>query len=597
MIGKLLRALHVAEEAWVAVCLLAMAAIPIAEIVLRKATGTGITGATPIVQHLTLVAAMFGGALAAREGKLLALSTGVDLLPPRARAAARIAAGGVACAVSAALARAAADVVAAERGAPGVVAYGVPVWVAQLAMPVGFAVVALRLATGASETTRGRLVAGGIGAAGFAALLLAPPGALFWPGMAALALATALGAPVFTTLGGAALLLFLRAEVPVAAVPVETYRMTRQAMLPTIPLFTLAGYFLAEGGASRRLVRVFRALVGWMRGGPAVATVLVCAFFTSFTGASGVTILALGGLLMPVLTASRYRGRDALGLVTGAGSLGLLFPPSLPVILYAITAKTPVDEMFLGAFLPGIVMLAFAATFGVVLQQGGAGARPRFDLREAAVAVWAAKWELALPVVVLVGLFGGFATLVEVAAATALYAFAVETFVYRDLKVRGDLRAVAAKCGVLMGGVLLILGVALGFTNYLIDAEIPTRAVEWVQGGVESKVTFLLLLNAFLLVVGCLMDIFSAIVVVVPLIAPIGAAYGVDPVHLGVIFLANMELGYLTPPVGMNLFLSSYRFEKPLPEVYRAVVPMLVVLLASVLLITYVPWLTAVLRS
>jgi tripartite ATP-independent transporter DctM subunit len=414
--------------------------------------------------------------------------------------------------------------------------------------------------------------------------------------MATLAIATALGAPVFTTLGGAALLLFRQADVPIAAVPVETYRMTRQAMLPTIPLFTLAGYFLAEGGASQRLVRVFQELTGWMRGGPAIATVLVCAFFTSFTGASGVTILALGGLLMPVLVAARYSERRALGLLTGAGSLGLLFPPSLPVILYGITAKTPVDEMFLGGLLPGFVMLGFAGVFGVILQGGGAASRPPFDPRAAADAVWQAKWELALPVVVLVGLFGGFATLVEVAAATALYAFVVETFVYRDLRVRGDLRRVAAKCGVLMGGVLLILGVALGFTNYLIDAEIPTRGVAWVQGIVASPAMFLLLLNAFLLVVGCLMDIFSAIVVVVPLIAPIGAAYGIDPVHLGVIFLANMELGYLTPPVGMNLFLASYRFEKPLPEVYRATVPMLAVLLASVLLITYVPWLTSALR-
>ena len=596
MTAKPLRILHAVEDAGVALCLLGMAAIPIAEIVLRKVTGTGITGATPIVQHLTLVAAMFGGALAAREGKLLALSTGVDLLPPRARAAAKVAAGGIACAISAALARASVDFVAAERGAPGVVAYGIPVWVAQLALPIGFAIVAVRLATGASESTRGRLMASAIGVAGFASLLWAPPSSLFWPGMVALALATVLGAPVFTTLGGAALLLFRQADVPIAAVPVETYRMTRQAMLPTIPLFTLAGYFLAEGGASRRLVRVFRAVAGWMRGGPAIAAVLVCAFFTSFTGASGVTILALGGLLMPVLVASRYTERNAIGLLTGAGSLGLLFPPSLPVILYGITAKIPVDEMFLGGLLPGLVMLLFAGAFGVALQRGPSGTRPKFDLREAATAVWEAKWELALPVVVLVGLFGGFATLVEVAAATALYAFVIETFVCRDLTVRGDLRRVAAKCGVLMGGVLLILGVALGFTNYLIDAEIPTHGVEWVQGVVESRVMFLLLLNAFLLVVGCLMDIFSAIVVVVPLIAPIGAAYGIDPVHLGVIFLANMELGYLTPPVGMNLFLASYRFEKPLPEVYRAAVPMLLVLLASVLLITYMPWLTAALR-
>jgi tripartite ATP-independent transporter DctM subunit len=295
---------------------------------------------------------------------------------------------------------------------------------------------------------------------------------------------------------------------------------------------------------------------------------------------------------MPVLLSARYSERSSLGLLTAAGSLGLLFPPSLPVILYGIVSHQPIDRMFLGGILPGVVLLGLTAWWGTRLGDGGRTESRRFDRREAGRAIWEAKWELLLPVVVLVGIYGGFATLVEAAALTALYAFVVETFVYRDLKIAGDVPRVMAQCAILVGGVLIILGVALGFTNYLVDAEVPAKGVAWVSGAIHSPLVFLLLLNLFLLVVGCLMDIFSAIVVVVPLIVPMGEAFGIDPVHLGIIFLANMELGYLTPPVGMNLFLASYRFNKPLPEVYRAVIPMLLVLLAGVLLITYVPFLT-----
>jgi tripartite ATP-independent transporter DctM subunit len=402
---------------------------------------------------------------------------------------------------------------------------------------------------------------------------------------------------VFTALGGAALILFWGEGVPIASIPVETYRLTVSPTLPTIPLFTLAGYFFAEGGASKRLVRVFQALAGWVRGGPAIATALVCAFFTSFTGASGVTILALGGLLMPVLRYAGYSERSSLGLLTACGSLGLLFPPSLPVILYGIVSHTPIDRLFLGGFLPGILMLLIVAWWGAREGARSGVAPSKFDAGEARRAIWEAKWELLLPLIVLIGLYGGFATLVEAAALTALYAFIVETFVYRDLTVGRDAPRVMSECGILVGGVLLILGVALGLTNYLIDAQVPARGVAWVTSTISSPLVFLFLLNLFLLVVGCLMDIFSAIVVVVPLIAPMGEAFGINPVHLGIIFLANMELGYLTPPVGMNLFLASYRFEKPLMEICRAVVPWLLILLGGVLIITYVPFLTTALPA
>jgi tripartite ATP-independent transporter DctM subunit len=347
------------------------------------------------------------------------------------------------------------------------------------------------------------------------------------------------------------------------------------------------------------LIRVFHALLGQLRGGPAIVAVIACAFFTSFTGASGVTILALGGLLMPVLLGAGYTERSALGLVTGSGGLGLLFPPSLPLILYAVVANTnagaggvTIKRMFLGGLGPGLLMVTMASMMGIWLGPKKQAGAVKFDGAEAGRAIWAAKWELLLPVVALAALFGGLATPVEAAAVTALYAFVVETFVYRDFKRAGDIPRVMAEAGLLVGGVLLILGVALGFTNYLVDAQVPTRAVEWVTGVVTSKYAFLLALNLCLLAVGCVMDIYSAIIVVAPLIVPLAMAYAVDPVHLGIIFLANMELGLLTPTVGLNIFLSSYRFGKPVLQVSRAVIPMQCVLLAGVLLITYLPPLT-----
>jgi tripartite ATP-independent transporter DctM subunit len=338
---------------------------------------------------------------------------------------------------------------------------------------------------------------------------------------------------------------------------------------------------------------VFQALVGHFRGGPAIATVLVCAFFTSFTGASGVTILALGGLLMPVLLAARYSEKDALGLLTGSGSIGLLFPPCLPIILYAIIANIEINDMFLGGILPGLLMVIAAAIWGVARSPKDSSANKKlFSWKEAGSALWEAKWELLMPVVACAALFSGYATAVEASAVTALYAFIVESLVYRDLSITRDLSRVMSECGLLVGAILLILGVALGFTGYLIQAQVPDHLITWVQASVHSPLVFLLALNLFLLIVGCLMDIFSAIVVVVPLMVPLGVAFGIDPVHLGIIFLANLELGYLTPPVGLNLFLAAYRFKEPMVKVYRDVLPFLYMQLISVLVITYVPFLS-----
>lgn len=593
-------AFHWAENATLTLVLGLIVLIPLAEAALRKLLNIGISGAPAITQHLVLVASMLGGAVAARENRLLSLSPVTTFLKGGWKSAAQVIGSSFAIAIDLFLCVASIKFVISSYDSGRILAYGLPIWIVQLVLPIGFAGIGIRLAWHSAERWRERLltlVLAGI----LVALAMQPPistDRLVWPAMGLLLLATLLGAPIFTTLGGAALILFWGREEPIASVSISHYELVVNASLPTIPLFTLAGYFLAEGGASKRLVRVFQALVGSLRGGAAIVTALACAFFTTFTGASGVTILALGGLLMPVLLAARYSERNALGLLTGAGSLGLLFPPCLPLILYAFISSTSganitLKQIFLGGMVPGLILVFLTILWGIYsAPKAAAGPASRFNGSEAWAAVWDAKWELLLPVVALVTLFGGFATAVEAAAVTALYAWVIETFFYRDLRPIKDTPRVVTECGLLVGGVMLILGVAMGFTNLLVQAQIPDQGVEWVQRSIHSQWVFLLALNGFLLIVGCLMDIYSAIIVVVPLIVPVGLKFGIDPVHLGIIFLANLELGFLTPPVGMNLFLSSYRFGKPMAEVTRSILPMLAVLAAGVLMITYWPWLT-----
>ncbi len=578
-------------------CLAAMVLLPLADIVLRRTTIV-LRGSSAIQCHLTLFICMIGGAIAAREARLLSLSTVTAFLKGRAKAFARLFSGALAAAVTVLLFVAGFRFVLQGREAGNILAYGVPIWLPQAILPLGFAAIAVRLLRHAADKSVGRGIAALLAGALLAAVTWLPvdPSGMVLPALALLLAATILGAPIFVTLGGAALILLWGDGIPIEMMPIRHYQQVTNPSLPAIPMFTLAGYFLAEGGAPRRLVRVFQALVGHFRGGPAIAAVLACAFFTSFTGASGVTILALGGLLMPVLLAARYSERNAIGLLTGSGSIGLLFPPCLPVILYAIIASIDINQMFLGGILPGTLMVAAAGMWGITRSPKTAkGEKKSFLWAEAKSALWDAKWELLLPVVACVALFGGYATAVEASVITALYAFIVECLVYKDLKIARDVPRVMTECGLLVGAILLILGVALGFTGYLVQTQVPERLIDWVQASVHSPLAFLLALNFFLLLVGCLMDIFSAIIVVVPLIVPIGAAFGIDPVHLGIIFLANLELGYLTPPVGMNLFLSSYRFNQPMPEVWRSIIPLLLVLLIGVLVITYVPFISTAL--
>ncbi len=579
--------------------LAAMLLLPVTEILLRQVFKTGISGSSAIVQHLTLIVGMLGGAIAARDGRLLALSPVQTLLTGRARAAAKIFSSGFAAAICFFLCLASMQYVLEVKPLGKILVYGIPVWVIQLFLPLGFGLITLRLIWHAAAKWRWRGVTLLFAAAVVGMAIWAPGSPERWlvPGLVALGLATLLGAPVFTALGGAALILFWGHELPIQAVPLKHYSLTTNDMLPSIPIFTLAGYFLAESGASKRLVRVFQALVGQFRGGPAIVTALVCAFFTSFTGASGVTILALGGVLMPVLIAARYSERNALGLLTGAGSLGMLFPPCLPLILYAIVANhsahadLTIKEMFLGGIGPGILLVIITAWWGIRQGPKEASARQAFHWSEAWAALWDAKWEMVIPVVAIGSLFT-VPTTVEAAAVTATYALLVATVIHRDLRPIKDLPRVMTQCGLLVGGVLLILGVALGFTHYLVDAQLPDKMVEWATATVQSKWLFLLGLNLVLLFVGGLVEIYAAIVVVVPLLVPLGVAFGLDPIHLGIIFLANMELGFLCPPVGLNLLLSSYRFNKPMSEITRATFPMLLVLLVGVLLITYFPPLT-----
>jgi tripartite ATP-independent transporter DctM subunit len=576
-----------------------MVALPLIEIATRELLHTGIRGSGPIVQHLTLWVCFLGAAIAARNGKLLSFAAGTLLPEGKFRNGAVVFSSAVAAAVSTLLAWAGAELVILEREAGTLITTGLPAWVAQLALPFSFALIAMRIVWRASPHFGGRSVAAlGIAAGAllgpFYQLLELKPS---WPGLVILLAGTVLGGPIFSLLGGVAALLFMSDGIPPVAVLVETYRLTVSPTLPAIPLFTLVGFLLAEGEASRRLLGVFRALFGWIPGGTAVVCALVCAFFTVFTGGSGVTILALGGLLFPALLEDRYREKFSLGLLTASGSLGLLFPPALPLILYGIVAKMPIEDLFIGGLLPGILLVALIAAWGMREGIVGGVKRTRFDARAARAALWKAKWELLLPVLALTAIFGGFATLVEAAALTAFYAFIIQCFVHRDISSGRQLLGVFSQCAVLIGGVLLILGMAMGFTSYLVDAQVPLHALEWVQDHIESPLVFLLCLNIFLLIVGCVMDLFSATVVVVPLIVPIGAAFGIDPVHLGIIFVANLELGYLTPPVGLNLFLSSYRFERPLLGIYRATLPMLIILAIGVLLITYFPPLTTGLLS
>ena len=403
-----------------------------------------------------------------------------------------------------------------------------------------------------------------------------------------LVLLAVLGAPLFSIIATSAMLGFQRDETDLMNMALEVLSIADLPFLSAIPMFTFAGYLLSESNAPRRLVRLTDAVLGWMPGGLALVSLAACAFFTAFTGASGVTIIALGAILYPALKQDGYPDKFNLGLVTSAGSLGLLFAPSLPLILYGVIADVSIDYLFLAGILPGMLMLVMLSGWSLVVSTSSRKKKHEFSWREIGEAVRETAWEIPLPLVVLGGIYSGFLAVSEAAAVTALYVFLVEVVIHREVRI-SDLPRVIRESMVLVGGILVILGLSLASTNYMISAGIPQQLLEFVAGFVSSQTSFLLLLLLFLLVLGAILDIFSAIVLVVPLILPIAAGFGVNEVHLGIVFLAAMQLGYLTPPVGLNLFIASYRFEKPIMHVYSATFPFLVILMLSVLVITFWP--------
>lgn len=596
-----------AEDILVNVVIIAMAALPAIEVFSRKIRGAGIPGSATIVQHLTLWVGFLGALLCTREGKHLSLST-TELLPHgRPQEIARLFRSLVASVVTALLAYASVKLVIADSSSGKLLVADVPDWVSKTIMPVALYFMAIRTGLGASDRWRGKIACLVLAAPfliypllewkapGLAEKIMnvvdaLPASKLTWPLGILILLALLAGAPIYVAMSGLAMLLFFGESTPIAAVPTQTMDLVLSPTLPAIPLLTAAGYVLAEGGSAKRFIRAYRALFGWVPGGLAVMTCLICATFTTLTGGSGVTILALGGLVYPLLREEKYPENFSLGLVTASGSLGLLFYPSIPVILYGVVAGIPeLNQLYIAGLVPGLLMVIMVCGYGVIV--GRQAPRTPFNGREGLKALVDLKWELLLPLVLVVPYIARLATLMECAALTCAYAIISQVFITKDIP-KHELPSVLARAAVLVGAVIIVLGMALGLTNYLVDADIPSVVVGWVRAHIHSQVAFLLTLNVLLLVLGSVLEIYSAILILAPLVAPLGVSYGVDKIHLAIVFLANLELGFLFPPVGLNLFLSATRFNKPLPQLYRAAFAFLCIMAAGVLVITYVPAMT-----
>ena len=608
------------DEALAAAALALMTLVPLIEIGARPFLGRGIENAPVVVQHLGLLLAMFGALAAGRQGQLTTLGSSLDQVGGAGlQAAVKAWARGSSAVVCGLLALASWRFVATEIDAGQHLAYGVPVWWLQAAMPLGFALLGLQLGTrcaqaGPAPAWAAGLVGVALTGAGaalgwrFDGHLLLP----LWPAMVAVVLALLAGAPIFGVLGGLALALFWSEGLPLASIALSHYQITVNPSLPALPLFTLAGLVLARTGAAQRLGAVFVALFGGGVRGTVVAVALLCSGFTALTGGSGVTILALGGLLLPMLLKAGYPERRGIGLVTSASALGVLLAPSVPLIMYAVIARVPIEQMFLAGVVPALLMVACLLLIGGFLRQGKQ-APQRVDVsqvdasqagvtqidaaqadtlrpsaRAAFAAAWAAKWELAAPLVAVGSLVSGLATPTESAALTAAYAVLTQSLAHRELSWR-LLGKCLADCAMLIGGVMLILGMALALTNYLVDTGLPDAAAEWVQGVIPNKYVFLVVLCLFLFAAAALMEIYAALVVLVPLLLPLAKAYGIDPVHFGIIFLAAMEVGFLCPPAGLNVYFASAMFNKSIGYVARSVLPALGAIFVGTLIIALLP--------
>lgn len=573
----------------------AMVLLPLLEAGVLRTLNMSPIDSGPWVRHLTLWVGLAGAVLASAGDRHFTIALKEVIGSRRGKKVLELVARGGTLGILTALALASILLVRELRGLSSEIGAFLPLSWAMIPLPVAFAVMGWHALWRPEEGWSRRaavLLSAVVG--GVLVLLLSQLGGRVFPavgiaGLVALALA---GTPLFVVLGGAALLLFSAAGGPAAAVVDASYQITTKPTLPSIPLFALAGVVLARGGAPERLLRLVRAWIGWIPGGAAVATIIGCAFFTAITGASGVTILALGALLLPILLAAGHGKEFSLGLLTASGSVGLLFPPSVPVILCAVYGGIGLDRLFAAAVLPGLLLLLILTVFCLRQSGGHACRRPSFDIREAAAATRGAWGDLLLPFLVVAAFFGGVMTPVETAALAAVWTMVLEVGIHRCLDVRRGLVGAMREAALLVGALIVVIGLAQSLFSYLVDAQVPLLASEWIQTVIESKWVFLLALNVALLVVGAFMDIYSAIVVIVPLLLPMAGVYGIHPAHLGVIFLTNMELGYLTPPVGLNLFLASATFDRPILEIWKAVIPFLFFLGMWVLLVTYVPLLS-----
>ncbi len=569
----------------------AIVLIPATEAITRLFNITIIPGAPIWTQHLTLWIAFVGAMIASQNNKLLSLTSKPLFMRDRSYNIGKFTARTLSVIIVFSLMIASLEFIKWEYLYPVNVVPGVPRWVSQIIMPIGFAIIAFQLLYLSSSSKFYRIVVLIVTLFWFALSYAGFLQELGWPVWifgTLILISMVYGMPIFIGLGGTAVLLFWQNFTPIAAIPAETYRIVVSPSLPTIPLFTLAGFILAESGASRRMMSLFKSAFAWIPGGTPIIVVILSGFFTAMTGGSGVTILALGGLLYPMLRKEGYSELFSLGLITVAGSLGLLFPPSLPLIIYSVSAGISVKDAFIAGLLPGTLLIVLIGIWAVY--QGKVQKIERVPLKWGKVfsSTKETIWEILIPFFILFGIFAGYTTLVETAAILVIYVLIVEIYIYKDLQWK-NIPKIVIDCTALIGGVLIILGVAMGLTSFLVDAQIPLKLLAWVKTAISSKYVFLLMLNILLLLVGSLMDIFSAIIVFVPLLAPLGEYFGIDPVHMAIIFIANLELGFITPPVGMNLFLSAYRFEKPMLKVYRSTLPFFIVRLLAVLAITYIP--------
>jgi len=605
------------EDIVVNFILLAVAFLLSFEIIARNFFHTGIRNSTLYVQHLILAVTFLAGAITSRQKKHLTLAAKLPVREPAATVittAVQI----ISAAFTQAFA-ASAFSFALNAFSPGERVGFIPKRLIGYLMALGFTIMAGRFITGMESKKRrflwfllalllAVLLSWGPLSGALSSLLGHEPGAirilkapaqavLLWLSQPLIIILIGLaffGMPVYVVLGGIGLLLVARAGLPLEIVANQAYTVLTDYSIPAIPLFAAAGFFLSESKAGERLVEFFRDVVGWLPGGLTIVTVLVCAFFTTFTGGSGITIIALGGLLLQILMQAGYNKKFSVGLLTSSGSVGLLFPPSLPIIIYGVTAGISIKDMFRGGIIPGAILVAATIGGAIIFSSGTKIEQPPFRLRQALRSFKKGLGEILLPFLIIGLYFGGITNLQESAAVALVYAFLLETVIHRELKLK-DLPRVMTACVTVFGGVLVILAVVNSLSYYIIDTQFPQRLSAWLGAAISSRYLFLLLLNLALLVVGCFMDIYSAILVVVPLIVPLAGVFNIHPVHLGVIFLANLELGYLTPPVGLNLFLASYRFNEPMGRVYRDVLGFMLLRLVAVLLITYVPFLATAL--